>query len=237
MRSKEYNWIDESENKDSIEFLKYSIELAHAGRLEEAVEEIRRQISHQPNVHFLHYWLGILLFDLEDYAEACEAFKKELEITPRFRDAAWELGSAYSRLELTEETIKAYQQALDIDPCCVQALYGLGNAKMRSGEYSEAIEYYEDALFIQPELDRSDPRSSDERSKSLVAIIHHNLGVMWMLLRNLEKAQESFRRCQEIAPSGPLYELANDNLKLLSDVIDKSDSITWNMIEFPPEDI
>lgn len=237
MKNEEYHWIDKSETKNHLEYLKYSIELAHTGRLAEAVKELQHQISNHPNCYYLNFQLGILHYDLGEYEEACKAFKKELEISPQFRDAAWELGSACSRLDLRAETIEAYQQALIIDPCCIQALYGLGNAYRRNGDYSEAIEYYEDASFLMPELDRSDPRTDDERAKSLVANIHFNLGVTWMLMKNPEKAQGSFQSVQKIGSGGRLFELADRYLKLLSNVSDNPDFSTWKLTELLPEDI
>ena len=183
----------------------------------------------------LHFWLGILLYDLGDYAEACKAFKKELEIMPSFRDAAWELGSACSKLGLVNELIEAYQTALDIDPCCIQALFGLGNVYLRQGNYTEAIEFYEDALFISPELDHSALLANDEDVKSMVASIYINLGFAWILQKNPNKAQESFRNCQKIKTNGILYEFADSYLGLLTELSDKMDSVDWKIIDFPLE--
>lgn len=237
MKNEEYHWIDKSDTYFPTEYLEFSFKLAQAGQIQKAIEEVRRQISIYPTCHGMNYWLGILLYNFGDYLEACIAFKKELEITPRFRDAAWELGSACSKLGLITETIEAYHKALDIDPCCIQALYGLGNANLRSEHYLEALEYYKDALFLLPELDQSDPSSSNERSKSFAAVIHLNLGIACLLIGNHEKAQESFSMCQNIKPFGQSYELADYHLKLLSHLSDKQDTITWEMIELPLEDI
>jgi tetratricopeptide (TPR) repeat protein len=237
MRREGSQWVDQLEIPAPIEYIEHSVELAHAGHLSEAVEEIQRQISEHPECHLLNYWLGILLYDQGEYEDACEAFERELKITPRFRDAAWELGSACSRLGFEEKTIDAYRRALDIDPCCVQALYGLGNAYIRTGEYHKAIEYYEDALFLQPELDQSDPRVDEEQTRSMAAEIHIHLGLAWMAVVNPEKAKESFVNAQKIRPDGQVAKRAQQYLQLLSEEGDNLDSVSWRFIASPLEEI
>lgn len=237
MRREGSHWIRRLETQTPIEYIEHSVELAHAGCLPEAVEEIQQQICEHPECHLLNYWLGILLYDLGEYEDACEAFERELEIAPRFREAAWELGSACSRLGFEEKTIDAYKRALDIDPCCVQALYGLGNAYRRNGDYYEAIEYYEDATFLQPELDRSDPRTNEARAESLAANIYINLGVTWMIVGNPKEARRSFVSVQRISPDGQSAELADHYLQLLLEAGDTLDSISWRLIELPPEEM
>ena len=217
--------------------LERSIELAHAGRLAEAVEETRNQISRYPDRPYLNFWLGILLYDMGEYERACEAFRRELEITPRFRDAAWELGSSCSKLGRPEEAIKAYHSALDIDPCCIQSLFGLGNVYRRIGNYPEAIEYYKDVLFLEPDLDQSDPRASEKYTKSFMVYVHYNLGITWMMTKKLDNAKESFETVQKIGPGGRLAELSSQYLQLLSDPNGKLDLTQWNLIELLPEDL
>lgn len=215
--------------------LQRSSELASEGRLEEAVEVIRGQISRGPDHPVLNLSLGMLLADIGDYEGAYEALKRELEITPRLRDAAWRLGSTCSQLGLAVESIEAYELALDVDPCCVPALYGLGNASRRNNDYRGAIEYYEDAIFLYPELDRSDPFLSDLDVKKMAVNIYYNLAVMHMILREMEKAKELFKRVLSLWPTGQLAELADNYLDLLSQD-GALDSIEWSFYELPSQE-
>lgn len=235
MRSEELTWGDLRRSESVRRCLERSSELADEGRLEEAVEVIRGQISHSPDCPVLNLSLGMLLADIGDYQGAYEALKRELEITSRPRDAAWRLGSACSQLGLVTESLRAYELALDVDPCCVPALYGLGNASRRNNDYRGAIEYYEDAIFLHPELDRSDPFLSDIAAKKMAVNVYYNLAVMHMILREIQKAKELFKGVLRLWPTGQLAELADNYLNLLSQD-GALDSIKWGFYELPSQE-
>lgn len=234
MSNKEWKLSDPS--KETVwQCLKHTTTLAGEGRLDQAIEVTRNQISNNPDYPLLNLSLGMLLGDVGHYQDACEAFRRELEIAPRSRDAAWRLASAYSRLGLTAKSIEAYELALNIDPCCVQALYGLGNAHVRNKDYHAAIEHYRDAIFLFPELDQSDFICDEEGSNSLAATIHYNLGMACMFTGDTEESIESFENARKAKPQGSMVQLVDHYLDLLSESDEDLDLIDWETIELPIE--
>ncbi len=215
-----------------VEYLRRSFELTRAGRLEEAVEEIQKQIAMHPESSVLNFRLGIILYDLGKYELACKSFKKELEITPNFRDAAWEMGSAYSRLRLADKSIEAYEKALEIDSCCAEAYYGIGNAHLARENYKEAIEYYHDALFLRVDLDQSSLFSTGKDYKNLEIAIYFNLGIVYMVTKDVENAQDNFRKVGELDQASPVAKQAALYLDLLSDP-ENLNLLNIKSVEFP----
>ncbi len=80
------------------------------GRIDEAVEEMRKAVELDPLLDMHRRWLARLLVFGGNYDEAIIQSRKTLEINPNYSRAYLEMGHAYLGLGKTEEALAAYRQ-------------------------------------------------------------------------------------------------------------------------------
>ncbi len=68
---------------------------SHAGELEDAKEEVRKN----PDDAMAHFKLGVAYGESGKYEEAIESHKQAIEIDPDFSEAHYNLGVAHTRKE------------------------------------------------------------------------------------------------------------------------------------------
>lgn len=81
---------------------------------------------------------------------------------------------------LYEKSEVEYRKAIDLNPQSSQAYYNLGNALVMQGKAKDAMEAYENALKF-------------EKSKSRLAYINHNMGVIFQAQKQFAPAIECYK--------------------------------------------
>jgi len=122
----------------------------HAGELEDAKEEVRKN----PDDAKAHYDLGNAYCELDKYREAIKSFKRAIWIEPEYAAAHNNLGGAHYLMfykfswnqsfkqRCTKSAIKSFKHAIRIDPDFARAHYGLGLCYIRNKDKSSALKQH-----------------------------------------------------------------------------------------------
>jgi tetratricopeptide (TPR) repeat protein len=95
--------------------------LYEEGRLEEAMEHLRRALVLAPDFAQTHYVLGNVLLRLGRVDEAILHFQTALQIQPDSADYHRQMGRALSRARRLAEAVRQYETVLQIRPDDIQA--------------------------------------------------------------------------------------------------------------------
>jgi protein O-GlcNAc transferase len=166
------------------------------GRMDLAIELIRKAIGVNPNVAEFHFHLGIALKAGGKLDEAIAAYRRALELDPGHAHAHCNLGVALKAAGRTEEAIAAYRAGLQRCPDFVGLYNNLGAALVDIGQFEEAIACYHRVL----------------RSRGDDASVHTNLA---NALRSQRKIEEALVRCRRALELQPDYVPGNHTLGLL----------------------
>lgn len=175
--------------------------LAHqTGRIQLAVESIRRATSLAANHALYHYNLAGALKDAGLIDEAIGSYQEALERKPQFFEAWLNLGAAYQKQNRLREATACYDEALKLDPENAEVFSNLGTVLNKLRHFDDAAECYRKAISLKPDF----------------AEAHSNLGGTLHELRDCDAAIRSYQRAIQIRPD---YMAAHHNLgQVLHDV-------------------
>ena len=169
---------------NSVAHYNMGVDLAHQGRLDEAMAHYQKTLEIKPDSAEAHNNLGAVFARLDRIDEAMAHYQKALEIKPDYAEAHYNLGAAFARLDRFDEAMAQYQKALEIEPAYAEAHYNLGNALANRGRIDEAMAQYRKALEIKPDY--------------VEAL--NNLGTAFARLGRFDEAIARYRKVVEIRP-------------------------------------
>ena len=111
-----------------------------------------------------------------------ENLKTALEKRPRFSDAASALGDLYLKAGKPELAVAKWEEALKLDSRSEPANLSLARFYRSQKEYAKAVENYERAISLNPRN---------------VAVRHLELGLTYMDMDNLDKAEYAFLQAKK----------------------------------------
>ncbi len=159
----------------------YGVSLAGAGRLDEAIAEVRRALEVDPLSLTINSVVGWILYLARDYDKAIEQEKIALEMDPNFGLAHRYLGLAYEQKRMYAEAILEFQNAGTLSGARPLDLASLGHSYAVAGKTTEAREILKRAI---------------ERSSQIyfpahdIALIYVGLGEKDLAFDSLNKAVE-----------------------------------------------
>jgi DNA-binding winged helix-turn-helix (wHTH) protein/TolB-like protein len=187
----DWNWPEaEREFKLSIELNPdyatahqwYAIHyLTATGRLEEALQEMKRALELEPASLVMNAFMGATLYFAGRYGEAIEQCRRTIEMDPNFAVAHWYLGLAYEQTRMFDDAISEFQKAIRLSGGSPLMKSALGHAYAQSNNRAEATRI----LVELKELSKHRYVSSYE-----VAAIHVALGENEQAFQLLERAYE-----------------------------------------------
>ena len=144
----DWNWSEaEKEFKRSIE-LKPDYATAHqwyaihyltaTGRLEEAVQEMKKALELEPASLVMNTFMGATLYYAGRYDEAIDQCRRTIEMDPNFAVAHWHLGLAYEQKQLFDAAIEEFQKAISLSGGSPLMKAALGHAYAKSQKKHEA---------------------------------------------------------------------------------------------------
>ncbi len=132
-------------------YYNYGLELANAGRTEEAARSYREAIRLKPDYAEAYNNLGVLLAEGGVHSRAIQYFDYALEIKPRYWEAQFNRGMALSQAGKYREAVTAFRESLRVQPDYPPSHFQAGEALRNQGRHREATEHYRQALRLNPE--------------------------------------------------------------------------------------
>jgi TolB-like protein/Flp pilus assembly protein TadD len=147
-----YNWnwsAAEKEFKRSIE-LKPDYATAHqwyaihyltaVGRLEEAVQEMKKALELEPASLVMNTFMGATLCYAGRYDEAIDQCRMTIQMDPNFAVAHWHLGLAYEQKQVLDAATEEFKKAISLSGGSPLMKAALGRAYAKSQKKHEANE-------------------------------------------------------------------------------------------------
>jgi TolB-like protein/Tfp pilus assembly protein PilF len=124
----------------------YSLMLNSEGRLDEAMNEIKRAQELDPLSLIINVNVGEVLYYMRQYDEAIEQYKKALELDQNFMLAHFGLGNVYCQKGMFADAIAEYQKVRLLVGSSPFGLGWLGYTYARSGKKSDALKVLDELL-------------------------------------------------------------------------------------------
>jgi len=168
------------------------------------------------NRSLIHQYLAQAFSRQNNYQEAVKHYTKALEIEPDSAVLYYDLGNAFLNQNKLDEAIKNYNKALALADNLPEVHYNLGNALYEQQKFEEAIIHFDKALKFKPGW--QDARNNLQLAKTRKTIVsceemlrenpnqpyvHHNLGNIYLLGGNLEKADYHWNIALRLKPDWP----------------------------------
>jgi len=153
--------------------------LTATGRLEEAIQEMKKALELEPASLIMNTFMGATLYYAGRYDEAVDQCRRTIEMDPNFAVAHWHLGLAYEQKQVFDAAIEEFQKAVSLSGGSPLMKAALGHAYAKSQKKDEANKI----LGELNELSKQEYVSSYE-----VATIYVALGDNEQAFQLLEKA-------------------------------------------------
>lgn len=141
--------------------------------------------------------------EAEDHTAACHRLENLLRVSPDNPSVLYNLGVCYSYLKQDDDALAVFEKVVSLNPGIVAAYYNMGQIWLISKrDFSKALHCFNTAIQYRPDYVGA----------------HHQKGVAYELLGDLEKAAECFRKTLELAPG---TSQAQENLLRVSAALPK----------------
>lgn len=171
------------------------VDLLNQGKTDDAVAELQKSISQQPNFVATHSALARAYMAKHDFNDAAAEMKRVIELNPRSEEAYYRLGVIYLEqkdLSLAQDT---FSQLLKVDPNSADGHSGLADALADQHQNREALKEYQKVAAL------------DSSYQS----VYYNMGVMQARLNLYDDAIGSLLKQRQLSDDA-------ENEKLLGDV-------------------
>ena len=155
--------------------------LTATGRLDEALEEMKRALELEPASLVMNAFMGAALYYSGRYDDAIEQCRKTIEMDPNFVVAHLYLGLAYEQSRMFDDAISEFRKAISLSPGSPLMKSALGHAYAQSNNRAGATTI----LVELRELSKQRYVSSYE-----VAAIYVALGETEQAFKLLERAYQ-----------------------------------------------
>lgn len=134
---------------DDEDWLAAGVRALERGQCEEAVYNLARALSPEPNSAPAHYYLAIALRYLQRFSEALDHVDRALEIAPLTAVSWAEKGLILGELGREEASLVCFDRSITLDPEQAVPRYNKGVALNQLGRYEEAIVTFQ-CVFLLP---------------------------------------------------------------------------------------
>ena len=159
--------------------------LAAAGRRDAAIEHFRAALASRPDLHGVHYSIGEIFLEADDFYKAEAEFREEARLVPGSAAAAFKWGVALANLGRTAEAIEQLRRANSLQPDMPETLLELGKALNASGDAKGAETFLLQAL-------------KSEQDTPLAGVAHIQLSQVYRKLGRPKEAAEHLKAFQEL---------------------------------------
>ncbi len=161
--------------------------LTPQGKLEEALQALRRALQLDPLSPIVHTAVGGCLYRMRRWSDAAEVLRRTLQANPDFGHAHWSLGRALLEQDGHEEALQHFEDAARIMGAIPAALGELGYCYARMGQRNRA-------RGMVQELERLE--GQEGVSPLSAALVYAGLGEKGAAMARLEEALQ--RRIRQL---------------------------------------
>ena len=122
------------------------------GKYQQAIQNLQRAVTVQPDYAKAHAALGTLYLQLGNFPASEKALTLALNINPDLLQAEANLAVLYTKTERLDHAVQIYQNLLQRHPESLQARLGIASAYQQAERFPEAIEAYLESLKRSPNL-------------------------------------------------------------------------------------
>ncbi len=123
-----------------------SISFSMCGKMEQAIDEIKKAISIDPEFAQAHNKLGDYYMKKGMVKEAAAAYTHSLELDPNNQNTNFDLGCSLAHLGRHEEALEYLRKALDLKPTHTEIYGHIGRIMMMRGDLENAVSNLENAV-------------------------------------------------------------------------------------------
>lgn len=178
-------------NSENINTPEYSlakteaaIQLARAGRRDEARKALLDLLAIDPDFAPAHCNLGVMHAECGEKQQAIESLRRAIALRPGYVEAHRNLGGVLSSLGKAAEAAESYRAALALEPNSWNTLTDFGLVLTRAGRAAEAVVYLRQAIHLNP----------------AGAEAHNNLGIAFGELARLDDAEAAYHQALKCDP-------------------------------------
>jgi predicted O-linked N-acetylglucosamine transferase (SPINDLY family) len=189
-----------------------------ARRLDQAEAIYRRLLQAHPDQPDALHYLGVLLHQRGQSAEACRLLEQAIALRPQMPHFYCNAVPALLAVKRYDDAIRACERALSLKPQYGEALYMLGLAWRYKGDFEKALEFYRKAVEAKPDHaeawnalgmrlrdkgELAEALSCYNRALSInpsFADAHNNVGLVLRDLGSLDDALAAHQRASELLP-------------------------------------
>jgi tetratricopeptide (TPR) repeat protein len=132
--------------------IRRGIELASAGRHDEALAEFDLAIEAKPDNPGAHNSRGKLLKMMDRDGEAAKEYTRAIELAPGEAAFRYNRGTLYLKVGRWSRALLDLESALRVDPAWAEARVNLGSCLLNMGRDDEALEEFQTAATMEPGL-------------------------------------------------------------------------------------
>jgi protein O-GlcNAc transferase len=121
------------------------------GKLDVAIQWLRRAVTIAPDDWEIHYNLGLMLAMATQTHEAIAAYTRALALKPDAANAHNNLGNLFQAEGRLSDAKHHFEEALRFQPDSVSAHNNVGNLLLSLGRIDDAIECFRHALALRPD--------------------------------------------------------------------------------------
>jgi len=177
--------------KDMVPVLE-SIDLAQKlyvrGEIRQAIEQFEAVLEHDAENIFIHYLLGDLYRQVEDYGQAMGHYLVVVKEQEDYLEVQNNLGSVYDRLGNYERALEHFKTAASLHPDQAKDYHNMGIIYIKTNRLTEAENSFRQAL----DLSRDNMREK--------AAGYKGVGDTFLRLNNPEKARQYYQQALELQP-------------------------------------
>jgi len=190
-----------------------------------AQQEFQRSLEFNPENTFALYSLATISREEGDLPAAREAYEAILEVDPGSAVVHTDLGTLHFEMGELEGAEAEFRTAARLDPENIEAGFNLGTVLLNQGRMDEAEQAFDRLLYLDLPIEPAQRvyeslatihlmRGNYPRAATaLQAVIHanyanvaahHNLGLAYRALNDLESAKEQFNIVVRLDPNDPM---------------------------------
>ncbi len=164
----------------------------------EAHKQFVRVTEASPGYSEGHYWMGLSLMALGEWAKARPTLERALELNPHVPETLLALGKVLNQLEQPGRAREVLLEGTEVSPSSAPFWVELSRAEFTLADYTEAVEHAERAQQL------SDAPPSE---------VHLILANALLKLGRYPEAKRSLRRYLEVDPESPSAPKAREVLE------------------------